>query len=69
MPPVTCPTESVPVAYAPGWVPVALTSRGVAAARLSDFQDGWAELLVQDRAWFTETLAELLADACRDLTG
>ena len=51
------------VAYAPGWAPVALTSRGVAACRLSEFQDAWAELGVEDRAWFAETLAELLVDA------
>ena len=63
MPPVTCPTEPVPVAYAPGWEPVALTARGVAACRLSDFQDAWAELTIADRAWFGETLAELLVDA------
>ena len=52
------------VAYAPGWAPVALTPRGTAAARLSEFQDAWAELTAEDRAWFAHWLTELLVDAC-----
>ncbi len=63
MPPVTCATESVPTIFAPGWAPAVLTSRGVAACRLSEFQDAWAELGVQDRAWFARWLSELLIDA------
>ena len=63
MPPVTCPTETVPTVPAPGWTPVALTARGVAAWRLSEFQDAWAELTVEDRAWFARWLSELLIDA------
>ena len=51
-------------AYAAGWEPVALTPRGTAAARLSDFQDAWAELTAEDRAWFAHWLTELLVDAC-----
>ena len=54
MPPVTCATESVPVAIAPAWAPVALTARGRAACRLSEFQDAWAELTAEDRRWFAE---------------
>src|SRR5687767_10206114 len=42
----------------------ALTARGAAAARLSDFQDAWAELTQADRAWFAEWLTSLLVDAC-----
>ena len=51
------------VAYAPGWAPGVLTGRGVAACRLSDFQDAWAELGAEDRAWFAWWLSELLIDA------
>ena len=47
-------------------VPPVLTSRGVAACRLSDFADAWAELTQVDRAWFSETLAELVVDACQE---
>jgi len=54
---------AVPTAPVPGWAPAALTGRGVAAARLSDFQDAWAELTAQDRAWFVWWLSELLIDA------
>ena len=64
MPPVTSPTESVPVAFVPAWAPVALTARGTAACRLSEFQDAWAELTQADRAWFAEWLTSLLVDAC-----
>ena len=56
------------VAYAPGWAPAALTARGVAACRLSEFADVWAELGAEDRAWFAETLTELLVDACQEVT-
>ena len=64
MPPVTSSAEPVPVAIAPGWAPVALTPRGTAACRLSEFQDAWAELTAEDRAWFAHWLTELLVDAC-----
>ena len=55
---------SAPATYAPGWVPAVLTPRGTAAARLSEFEDAWAELTLADRQWFAEWLAELLVDAC-----
>jgi hypothetical protein len=51
------------VEIVPAWAPVALTPRGAAAARLSDFQDQWAELTVADRQWFAEWLRDLLVDA------
>ncbi len=51
------------VAYSPGWEPAIITARGVAACRLSEFQDVWAELGAEDRGWFAETLSELLVDA------
>ena len=51
-------------AYAAGWEPVALTPRGIAAARLGEFQDAWAQLDRADRAWFAEDLRDLLVDAC-----
>jgi len=57
-----------PVAYAPGWAPAVLTSRGVAACRLSDFQGVWAELTQADRRWFAEWLTSLLVDACQEPT-
>ena len=41
----------------------ALTARGTAYLRLSEFQDAWAELTVEDRAWFAHWLTELLVDA------
>ncbi len=41
-----------------------LTPRGQAAARLSDFQDVWAQLTAEDRAWFARWLSDLLLDAC-----
>ncbi len=41
----------------------ALTPRGTAAAHLSRFQDAWAELTAEDRAWFASWLNELLIDA------
>ena len=63
MPSIATTTESVPVAYAPGWEPAAVTPRGHAACRLSDFQDAWSELGQADRRWFAETLAALLVDA------
>ena len=56
--------EPMPVAYAPAWAPVALTARGMAACRLTEFQDAWAELTAEDRAWFAHWLTELLVDAC-----
>ena len=61
--PVTSTTEPVPVAYAPGWAPAALTRRGIAALRLAEFRDVWAELRPADRAWFAEDLRDLLVDA------
>lgn len=64
MPPVKCAAEPVPVDFAPAWAPATLTSRGTAAARLSNFQDQWAELTAEDRAWFAWWLTELLVDAC-----
>ena len=42
----------------------ALTARGIAACRLSEFQDCWSELTAEDRAWFAHWLTELLVDAC-----
>ena len=63
MPPVDISTQSVPVAYAPGWAPVAITARGSAALRLAEFRDVWATLGAQDRAWFAEDLRELLVEA------
>ena len=59
----TATGSAVPTALIQGWEPVTLTSRGVAAARLSDFQDAWAELGAEDRAWFAWWLSELLIDA------
>ena len=41
----------------------ALTPRGTAAARLSEFQDVWDELAPADRAWFAEDLRDLLVKA------
>ena len=41
----------------------ALTLRGRAASRLSEFHDVWAELIPADRAWFAEDLRDLLVDA------
>ena len=61
--PIRTETGSVPVAVAPAWAPVALTPRGVAACRLSEFQDTWAEFAAEDRAWFAHWLNELLVDA------
>ena len=63
MPPVTSPTGSVPVMYAPAWAPVALTARGTAYRRLAELRDIWAGLGPEDRAWFAEDLRELLIDA------
>jgi hypothetical protein len=59
----TC-SDSEQVSFVPAWSPVALTARGVAACRLSEFQDAWAELTAEDRAWFAHWLTELLVDAC-----
>ena len=66
----TIATEGRPVATVPvqGWAPVALTARGTAAARLSDFADVWSELGQADRRWFAEWLTELLVDACSEPT-
>ncbi len=55
------------VAGAPGWAPVALTARGTAAARLSEFQDCWNVLTQADRAWFAAWLTEVLVDACQEV--
>ena len=63
-PPAPAMPELPTVAIVPGREPAALTSRGTAAARLSDFQDQWALLTAADRAWFAEWLTELLVDAC-----
>ena len=52
------------VAIVPEWPPIVLTPRGTAAAHLSRFQDTWAELTAEDRAWFARWLTELLVDAC-----
>jgi len=41
----------------------AITARGTAALRLSEFQDCWAELDQADRAWFAHWLNQLLIDA------
>ena len=60
-------TQALPsVAYAPGWAPAVVTPRGHAACRLSEFQDAWAELSIEDRAWFAEWLTKLLVDACQE---
>ena len=61
--PIRTATETVPVAYAPGWAPVALTARGTAYLRLAEFRDVWAELGPVDRAYFAEALRNLLVDA------
>ena len=97
MPPVTSPTESVPVAIVLAWAPASseqvedtrddeegdhahrqfdhpapdrprvsitvLTARGAAASHLGRFQDAWADLTAEDRAWFAEWLRDLLIDA------
>ena len=57
---------AVPTVPVPGWAPVTLTSRGVAACRLGEFADAWSELSQADRCWFAETLTELLVDACQE---
>ena len=57
---------AVPTADAPGWAPPVLTSRGVAACCLSDFQDVWAELTLEDSRWFAHWLTELLVDVCEE---
>jgi len=54
---------AVPTVPAPGWAPAVLTSRGVAYLRLAEFRDVWTGLSPADRAYFAETLAELLVDA------
>jgi len=59
----TATGTAVPTVPAPGWAPAVLTRRGVAACRLSEFQDAWAELGAEDRAWFAWWLSELLIDA------
>ena len=63
MPPVTCATETVPVAIVPAWVPTTVTPRGAAYLRLAEFQDVWAGLGPEDRTYFAEDLRELLVDA------
>ena len=57
-----------PVSVAADHRATALTPRGTGAARLSDFQDIWANLTAEDRAYFAEWLAELLVDACQEPT-
>ena len=59
----TKPGADRPVSIVPAWTPVALTARGRAACRLAEFQDAWAELTAEDRAWFAHWLTELLVDA------
>ncbi len=44
----------------------AITARGTAACRLSDFQDAWNDLAHADREWFAEWLTMLLVDACEE---
>ncbi len=63
MPPVTCATESVPVAIVPEWAPATVTPRGAAYLRLAEFRDVWAGLGPEDRAYFAEDLRDLLVDA------
>ena len=63
MPPITAPTDTAPVAYAPAWAPVVLTARGAAYLRLAEFRDVWAGLSPADRAYFAEDLRDLLVDA------
>jgi len=64
---VSTTVENLPsVAYAPGWQPAVLTIRGVAACRLSAFQDAWTELTQADRQWFAEWLTALLVDSCQE---
>ena len=60
----TATGASTPVAFAPAWAPAALTPRGTAAVRLSEFQDVWDGLTLADRQWFADWLTELLVDAC-----
>ena len=63
--PIRTATETVPATLAivePYQRPV-VTPRGTAALRLSEFQDAWAELTAEDRAWFSHWLTELLVDA------
>jgi hypothetical protein len=59
-------TTAPAVEVVPAWAPVALTPRGTAACRLSDFQDAWTELTLEDRRWFAEWLTSLLVDACQE---
>ena len=54
---------AVPTVPVPGWEPAIITARGVAYLRLAEFRDVWMGLSPADRAWFAETLAELLVDA------
>ena len=63
MPPTSTGTGTVPVAIVPEWAPVALTARGRAACRLSEFQDCWNNLEPADRQWFAAWLNALLIDA------
>jgi len=50
--------------FAPGWAPAALTDRGAAMCRLSEFIDAFEALSTEDRAWFAYPLSELLVTAC-----
>ena len=59
----TAPPPPSPVVEDPGGSRPGLTARGRAACRLSEFQDAWAELAAEDRAWFAHWLNELLIDA------
>ena len=65
MPPVRTATESVPATLpiAEPYQRPAITPRGTAYLRLSEFADVWAELSPEDRAWFSEDLRDLLVEA------
>ena len=58
----TPPRAGIPASHGGDSVP-ALTARGRAACHLTEFQDAWAELTAEDRAWFAHWLTELLVDA------
>ena len=45
--------------------PAALTARGEAAVHLLRFEDAWAELGADDRAYFAGTLGDLAREARR----
>ncbi len=58
--------ESAVLAIVEPYQRPAITARGTAAARLSEFQDCWTQLTAEDRAWFAHWLTELLVDACEE---